>query len=79
MSVLIHSPLSQEPLTVPFAKYEQKKGVGTREDEPCEQSPFDLPRKVEKMEGLFSQGRRGKEYAHDFYAARLNTTYINRH
>lgn len=46
-----------------------------REDEPCEQSPFDLPRKVEKMEGLFSQGRRGREYAHNFYAARLNTTY----
>ena len=46
-----------------------------REDEPCEQSPFDLPRKVEKMEGLFSHGRRGREYAHNFYAAGLKTTY----
>ena len=29
--------------------------MGTREDVPCEQSPFDLPRKVGKMEETFSR------------------------
>ena len=47
VSVLIHSPLS---LTInsSVCRDDRKEGVGTREDVPCEQSPFDLTRKVEE-------------------------------
>ena len=56
VSVLIHIPLS---LTInsSVCRDDRKEGVGTREDVPCEQSPFDLPRKVGKIEETFARRR----------------------